>query len=166
MRGRLVLVTLALLGGPLASAATAQDAARPTLAAFDWLAGEWQRTTSRGTAIERWSRVSDGTMEGIAEVTVAGSTRVTEQLRLLHLGDQVFYLAKPGESPMPTAFLLVGWSDSSATFENRGHDFPQRIIYRRVGADSLVARIEGPRGAAGSWGGIDFGFRRRAPAPR
>jgi hypothetical protein len=23
------------------------------------------------------------------------------------------------------------------------HDFPQRVIYRRAGADSLVARVEG-----------------------
>ena len=42
----------------------------------------------------------------------------------------------------PTAFRLVEVSGQRAVFENPGHDFPQRIIYRREG-DTLHARIEG-----------------------
>ncbi|MGH8854313.1 MAG: hypothetical protein ACREWI_08545 [Telluria sp.] len=41
-------------------------------------------------------------------------------------------------------------------FENPAHDFPQRIIYRRVGDTGLHARIEG-KGK-----GIDFPMRRTA----
>jgi len=29
------------------------------------------------------------------------------------------------------------------TFENKDHDFPQRIIYKNTGQDSLYARVEG-----------------------
>jgi hypothetical protein len=34
-------------------------------------------------------------------------------------------------------------SETSAVFENSGHDFPQRIGYQRAGSDSLLAWIEG-----------------------
>jgi hypothetical protein len=44
-------------------------------------------------------------------------------------------------------------------FENPAHDFPQRIIYRRLSPDSLVARIEGP-GPNNTTRGIDFPMRR------
>lgn len=46
------------------------------------------------------------------------------------------------------------------TFENPAHDFPRRIIHRRVGADSLVARVEGVR--SGRAHGVDFAYRRVA----
>lgn len=163
MHRRFRLAGALLLGvGFTAAPIVAQDAARP-LDALSWLGGEWTRTTSRGTAVERWTRVSDGTMEGVGEVTVGGSTRVTEHLRLLHFGRDVFYLAKPAENPLPTAFRLTELTDSTAVFENRSHDFPQRIRYRRIGPDTLSARIEGPRGAAQAWGGVDFVFTRRTP---
>jgi uncharacterized protein DUF6265 len=51
-------------------------------------------------------------------------------------------------------------SDSAVTFENPSHDFPQRIIYRRRGADSLLARVEGMRG--GQLRGSDYPYRRVA----
>ena len=43
-------------------------------------------------------------------------------------------------------------------FSNPAHDFPQWIIYRLRGSDSLVARIEGTRN--GQLRGIDFPMRR------
>ena len=51
-------------------------------------------------------------------------------------------------------------TDSAVTFENLAHDFPQRVMYRRVGGDSLVARVEGTR--AGRTRGVDFAYRRAA----
>jgi hypothetical protein len=47
-------------------------------------------------------------------------------------------------------------SDSGFTVENPAHDFPQRISYRKRGADSLLARIEG------GTRDIDFPMRRVA----
>ncbi len=59
-------------------------------------------------------------------------------------------------------FTSTAVSDSAVTFENPAHDFPQRIIYRRRGADSLIARVEGMRG--GHLRGRDFAHRR-VPCP-
>jgi hypothetical protein len=42
----------------------------------------------------------------------------------------------------PTPFVLLPGKDGEAVFENKAHDFPQRVFYRRCGED-LCAGIEG-----------------------
>ncbi|MBN1423177.1 hypothetical protein JXA88_01350 [Candidatus Fermentibacteria bacterium] len=43
-------------------------------------------------------------------------------------------------------------------FANPEHDFPQRVLYRRLGAGAVAARIEGDRG--GTAMAVDFPMRR------
>ena len=40
-------------------------------------------------------------------------------------------------------FPLKSSSGGKFTFENKEHDFPQRVIYERKGSESLLAAIEG-----------------------
>lgn len=65
-------------------------------------------------------------------------------------------------APRGGMMLGVGPLADVVTFENLAHDFPQRVIYRRAGADSLIARVEGTR--AGQPRGFDFPYRRVACA--
>jgi hypothetical protein len=60
----------------------------------------------------------------------------------------------------PTEFRATAPFDSTITFSNPAHDFPQRVIYRRVGSDTLIARVEGMRN--GQVRGIDFSYQRVA----
>jgi len=55
-------------------------------------------------------------------------------------------------------FASIAVSDTAVTFENPTHDFPQRVMYRRAGRDSLVARVEGQR--RGTVRGVDCPYRR------
>jgi hypothetical protein len=136
------LASLCCPAGTLAQAST--PAAAVTIDAFAWLEGSWIRQTSRGISTEQWTRVSENTMEGLAFAMVGGARRVSEYLRLVRLGDDVFYVAKPGENPLPVAFKLADASATRFVFENAGHDFPQKITYTRLPADSLIVVIEGP----------------------
>jgi hypothetical protein len=90
--------------------------------------------------------------------TVDGDSLVEfEQVRIFERGGRLVYGARPsGQEPAEFESILV--SDSAVTFENLGHDFPQRVMYRRVGTDSLVGRVEGTR--AGRIRGVDFPYRR------
>jgi hypothetical protein len=54
--------------------------------------------------------------------------------------------------------------DTLVLFENAAHDFPQRIGYRRLGNDSLVAWIEGTR--QGRTRRVEFPYGRVACANR
>ena len=59
--------------------------------------------------------------------------------------DGIVYFASPMGRPA-TPFRLVQGGEKRAVFENKGHDFPQRILYWLTPDDTLHARIEGPRG--------------------
>ncbi len=70
---------------------------------------------------------------------------VREQIHLARVRDSVFYI--PGEkdqnSGKPVSFKLISDKQNHFVFKNNDHDFQQRIIYRFVNKDSVVARIEG-----------------------
>ncbi len=99
-----------------------------------------------------------GLMLGASRTLVDGRVREYEQVRLAAQGDTLIYTAHPSGQPQ-AEFRAVGTSGERLVFENPAHDFPQRIIYRRAGADSLVARIEGP-GPNQTVRGRDFPMRR------
>ena len=60
-------------------------------------------------------------------------------------GDDLFYIptVKNQNNGEPVSFKLVSGKNGEFVFENKQHDFPQRIIYRNPNPDSLYARIEG-----------------------
>jgi hypothetical protein len=100
-----------------------------------------------------------GLMLGVSRTVQGDSLREFEQVKLLERGGRLIYAAAPS-GQVPAEFESTSVSDSTVTFENPGHDFPQRISYRRRGADSLVARVEGMDG--GQLRGRDFPYRRVA----
>ena len=105
-----------------------------------------------------------GLMMGAGRTVVNGATRSSEHLRLRARGDTLVYTAIPS-GQRETDFTATHASGDSLVFENLAHDFPQRILYRRLGADSVVARAEGP-GANGAVRGFNIPMRRVECAPR
>ena len=43
----------------------------------------------------------------------------------------------------PVTFREASFSDSMVVFENKGHDFPRRIVYVKQGEERMLAYIEG-----------------------
>ena len=149
---RLVLVVTALALG-----AWAGPTARVTQVA--WLAGCWEQASGSQLIEEQWTRPRGGLMLGLGR-TVRGDSLVEyEQTRIFERDGRLVYGANPS-GQVPAEFESIELSDSSVTFENLGHDFPQRVMYRRRGADSLIARVEGMRG--GKLRGVDFPSARVA----
>jgi hypothetical protein len=96
-------------------------------------------------------------MLGMSRTVRGDSLLEFELLQILERSGRLVYHAQPsGQRPADFEATMV--SDTLAVFENPQHDFPQRIIYRRHGTDSLVARIEGTRN--GQTRGIDFPYAR------
>ena len=101
-----------------------------------WMTGSWK---ANGTE-EHWTSDRGGIMLGMSrEVTDRGTS--FEFLRIERAGDSLVYQAMPSGHP-PTPFPLKTMTDRRVVFENPAHDFPQRIIYWRKGAQ-LCGRIEG-----------------------
>src|SRR5688500_16417317 len=146
------------------SEAAPASAARQTSGApLAWLAGCWEQTTATRVVQEHWLPPAGGTLLGVSRTVrrgAAGDAMVEfEFLRIFARGDALVYAAQPSGRP-PTEFVADSAGDSAVTFVNEAHDFPQRITYRAVGSDSLVARVEGPSG--GGVQGIDFRYARVA----
>ena len=83
----------------------------------------------------------DGAMAGVTLTTRTGKPALVEYAKITVEPEGVTFTAIVGRQP-PTAFVLLPGKDGEAVFENKAHDFPQRVFYRRCGAD-LCAGIEG-----------------------
>jgi hypothetical protein len=68
-----------------------------------------------------------------------------EFLRIGRHEDGIAYFASPRSAP-PTPFRLIETGARRVVFENKRHDFPQRILYWLDPDGRLHARIEGTRG--------------------
>ena len=148
-----VLRHFVLAGTLAAAAAPLSGQARIPAAALGWLAGCWEFRQGSRVTLEMWMPPAGGLMLGASRTTVSGRVREYEQLRLAWPHDTLIYTALPS-GQQETSFKGLAVSDSGFTVENPSHDFPQRISYRKRGADSLLARIEG------GTRGIDFPMRR------
>jgi len=150
VRQLVIAVAVMVLG-----ASAAAPAARVTQVA--WLAGCWEQTAGPRVVEEQWTRPRGGLMLGSGR-TVRGDTLVEyEQTRIFERGGRLVYGANPS-GQTPAEFESIDVSDSSVTFENSTHDFPQRVMYRRRGSDSLLGRVEGMRG--GKLRGVDVPYTR------
>ncbi|MEX2122747.1 MAG: DUF6265 family protein [Woeseia sp.] len=130
--------------------ATAPD---PSL---DWLAGHWCADTGEESVEEFWLPPRGGVAIGLGRTTTKDRTTAFEYLRIVDLDGIPSYVAQPGGRP-PTTFKRSAGGERWIRFENRDHDFPQRVEYRRNG-DALHAEIAGP-GENGTEVVIPFDYR-------
>jgi hypothetical protein len=112
-----------------------------------FLTGCWERRTARGTVEERWSPPKGGMLQGMGRTFLGDSLVEYEFVLIRETGGRVVYEAHPS-GQAPNTFPLKTISDTLAEFEDPAHDYPQRVGYRKAGADSLIAWIDGttPRG--------------------
>jgi hypothetical protein len=157
LQGELMLVRLVLLGAAATMGFTILPQDSPIERAR-WLAGCWELRGQNRLTVEMWMPPAGGLMLGASRTVVGGSAREFEHLRLKAEGPSLSYIALPS-GQRETTFPSKHLSDTLLVFENLQHDFPQRILYRRVGADSLVARIEGP-GPNNTTRGFNFPMQR------
>lgn len=140
MRRAVLTCALCLVAASAPSQAPPADVER-----LAWLAGRWEGESGGVAMEEQWTSPRGGALLGMHR-DVKGDRMVSwEFLRIQATSEGVFYHASPRSRP-PVAFKLVEWGARRAVFENRAHDFPQRILYWLDAVGALHARIEGPQG--------------------
>jgi quercetin dioxygenase-like cupin family protein len=135
------------------------NAARRPVDAAAFLAGCWARRQGARLVEEQWLAPRGGTMLGVGRTTRGDTLVEFEQVRIYERGDTLVYAAAPS-GQAPAEFRAAPPLGGTLTFSNPTHDFPQRVIYRSAGPDSLVARVEGTRN--GATRGVDFAYGRVA----
>lgn len=112
------------------------------LSSLKWMLGNWESKTEEGTLFERWEKLNDSTYDGHAfAISVDGDTTFSENAKVILRNGQLIYSVTVNNEET-TDFTLVD-IEEQAVFENINHDYPQRIIYKKMASDSLFARIEG-----------------------
>lgn len=128
---------------------------------FKWLQGTWVANEPTTNFFETWSIEDDSTFKAFSYMLKGKDTLFSERITLAYrMGKTWYQPVQAGENNQQTVqFELVDSSQHQYVFENKLHDFPQRIIYKRVGADSLWAWIEGTE--KGIFKKIDFKLARQ-----
>ena len=118
---------------------------RPSVEGLAWMSGHWMSASGERWTEEYWLAPRGGLMLGLSRAGRGVAVGGWEHLRLEAGADGVpVYWASP-RGVSTVGFRLVRSDASSAVFENRQHDYPQRIVYRRSGATmtATISAIDG-----------------------
>ena len=133
----LLLALLLTVSGAVAHAAEA-DWSR-----VGWLAGCWAGDFGEPGTTEQWMAPAGGGMLGMSRTVKKGQIVDHEFLQIrLNAEGRFVYIANPHKQA-EASFTLKDGEANALVFEDLAHDFPQRVMYRPVGDDRLMARIEG-----------------------
>ena len=124
------------------------------------LSGTWKMDTRRGPIYESWKKTGKDEMMGKSFKLNGADTITLENVRLSKSADGLFYIpvVSNQNEGKPVSFKMIDAKNRTFVFENKAHDFPQRIIYHLVSKDSIHAWIEGTKN--GKEGRSDYYFKR------
>jgi hypothetical protein len=117
----------------------------PEMDKLSWLTGKWQHLSAEGIAVEIWERTKDSAYNAISYVLKGKDTLSSETILLEQRNKDIFYMptVKGQNNGKVVNFILTSSTPAQLVFENSKHDFPQMIIYNRIGEDSLLVVISG-----------------------
>jgi hypothetical protein len=104
--------------------------------------GKWKLNTENAELYEEWKFINNTELSGKSYGIENGKQIIVEELCIKKIGNQWAYISVPKEQTI-TLFALTGFSGDMFIFENKEHDFPQRIIYEFYPDGKLIAAIEG-----------------------
>ena len=156
-----------------ASSATQQahsaSVSTPTLAQFNWLAGQWRGDWGSRVAEQTWLEPKAGEIAGLFRVIEGEKTLVLEIFSLVEKPDGIqFYLRHltpellPWEKSDATVLKLESLDGTKATFVNPLNGEPKHTILTRLDADTYTSRSE-IEPADGEPQVIEITFHRQKP---
>lgn len=125
---------------------------------FHYLEGKWIINENGSSIHEEWKRESDTLLTSFSYYVEDGDTTYSETVMLQKIGKDIFYIPAVEHNPGQVRFKLTSLIENTALFENPEHDFPAKIIYKKINIDSLHASVEGM--TEGKVKIINYPFRR------
>ena len=115
------------------------DADRSLIARLSWLSGCWQQSKGDRIIEEQWMAPRGGTMLGMGRTVKGDKTGDYEVMRIEEGDGHLVFTAHPSGQE-EASFTSVELTNTKVVFENPSHDFPQRVVYRRLPDGSMAAR--------------------------
>ncbi|WP_347374889.1 DUF6265 family protein [Aequorivita sp. Q41] len=115
------------------------------IVSLQWLLGTWVNENEAEFSQETWSKENDSTYTAYSFVEHNGEVVFAETMALEQKASELLLTVATANQndEKPVTFKLVTSENGHFTFENKNHDFPQRITYTNPVSDSLHAWIEG-----------------------
>lgn len=110
-----------------------------------WLAGNWQDAANGGVSEEIWEKADEQSMHGFSYFMVGKDTASSETMTISRKENKLVYAAtvKDQNDGKPVEYSMTSTDSNQLIFENPMHDFPKKIIYKKITNDSLVVQLEG-----------------------
>jgi hypothetical protein len=134
----------AACGGAQSAAESRGSRDDTSVAQLSWLAGSWSDDHDAEVVSEHWTAPLEGVLYGFG-FTYGPDRPIGHEVMRISARDGALRFTAWPEGQARTEFTLSDLGESSATFENPGHDFPKRVRYARDGA-VLTASISGDPG--------------------
>ena len=124
------------------------------------LKGSWESERKKGKLIEQWTIVNDSTLHGYSFIKTGSDSIPEEKVELVLRNGKILYIAAAARQndDKPVPFTLISIENGKYIFENKAHDFPQRITYQLADENTLNAAIYGPMD--GKEIEVQFNFKR------
>jgi len=132
-----------ILAAALLLAALPAAADQPGAPDLAWMTGCWSFEKDGLRVEEIWLAPTVDGAPGMSRALRKGRTVSTEFTKLAVGKDRrIHYIANP-QGQREASFGLVELKGTRVVFENKDHDYPQRIVYQYTAPDRLDARVEG-----------------------
>lgn len=108
------------------------------------LEGTWKMNTKRGAVCEEWKKIDKNYLQNKGYMIKGNDTIISERVALTNTKAGVFYTStvEDQNNRQPIAFKMTKTENNIFVFENPQHDFPKRIVYKLITADSLHAYVD------------------------
>lgn len=126
----------------------------------DFILGRWELKTAKEKITESWVK-SNGQLLGKSyRHNLKGDSILTETVVIKKMKNRLYFCVTGMEKDNlgTTNFELILAKNGTYIFENKSHDFPQRIGYQNKGNNQLLAWIEG--NVNGSFKKYEFPYHR------
>lgn len=112
---------------------------------LQFIIGTWK--IESGAEMEKWEFVNEKELRGKGFALNGRDTILKEVIQLIYNESGIHYVAKvKGQNNNESiTFSLVNTQKATFVFENKAHDFPQRINYRKISDTLIMAWIEGEK---------------------
>jgi len=121
------------------------NAQKTDIKQFYFLLGNWEMSTPKGKTTESWVKIKDNLNGKSYRHNLNGDSVLTETVVIKKI-DGAFYYCVTGleeNNTGTTNFKLTATEKNTFAFENKTHDFPQKIVYQNKGKNQILAWIEG-----------------------
>jgi hypothetical protein len=127
---------------------------------LSWLLGNWWCENGEMVIEEKWVMGGDTMMLGSSKTMANNDLMSSETVVIKLVNDTLFYevTVNNQNNGKPVFFKMVNINDTLVRFENKHHDFPTRIEYKKLSDSTCLAKISGM--IKGEERSVDFNYRR------